>query len=161
MEWQLARLYSAFSGKLDDGGLLREYGTGQIFRLRLVALRTKAEAYFTQHCNQDLEGRFDQVCTAVKGFGDRRNEVAHGVVLPAEMFLGHGVRNINTWVLVPPYSMKRNFNEIDMPNYLYTSRELNRLFISAGILHKEIELFFNEIAKQFKYQGDRPAPEGH
>jgi hypothetical protein len=151
IEWQLARLYSAFSGKLDDGVLLREYGVGQIFRARLTALRRRAEAYFTQHCNQDLEGRFDKICTAAQGFGDRRNEVAHGVVVPAMMFptLRHRRRNIDTWVLAPPYSVSKNFNAMDVPNYLYTSRELNKLILSGGVLHNEIELFFNGIAKQF------------
>jgi hypothetical protein len=109
IEWHLARLYSAFSGKLDDGVLLREYGIGQIFRVRLAALRTKAEAYFTKHCNQDLEDRFDKICTAAKGFGDRRNEVAHGVVVPAMVFptLSNEIRNIDTLVLAPPYSREK------------------------------------------------------
>jgi hypothetical protein len=147
IEWQLARLYSAFFGKLDDGALMREYGAGQIFRLRLTALKRAAESYFMRHCNQYLEAEFDKLCMASEGFADRRNEVAHGVVVSTRIFHFFAHLPKDTWVLVPPFSEKRNFDDLNIPKYMYTSRELNVLILNGGRLHEDIDKLLNTIIR--------------
>src|SRR5262245_43821723 len=79
IEHGLSIMYAFF-----DGGpryqAMRAYGGGNIFRLRLDGLLRVASAWFVRSCNQELEGEFDRVIAACRGFSDRRNEFAHGLV---------------------------------------------------------------------------------
>lgn len=130
VEFQLSRLYSAFVGD-PDGESIQQYGTGRIFRDRLTLLEGVAAQWFIANPSQHSEGHFERLIEQARGFADRRNEIAHGIVFPVHtvsyfvsvMNLPAGVR----WALVPPYYLLRKHDERGAPVFIYTSAELNSL----------------------------------
>ena len=135
LEFELARLYTLFRGD-PDGELLLDpkgYGSGRIFQERLKILNGAAEKFFLSNPAQNFEGGFSRIVNAVLGFADRRNDVAHGTVMPLEN---------NSWVmhrfgkpkggpprqflLVPPLHVVRK-HEDGVPKYAYSSAELKTL----------------------------------
>ena len=132
VELGLSFMYSLFVGD-PTFHRMRDYGAGKIFRDRLTSLRLASDAWFIRNSNQAMEGRFDRLASAAEGFADRRNEIAHGLVVD--------VRGITFWhatmtlasprsphfLLVPPLHYLRKHDETGMPKYGYSSAELNAL----------------------------------
>ena len=115
--------------------------------MRLTALILIADAYFTRHCNQDLEAKFDNLCVASEGFADRRNEVAHEVQFKLTIFSFFIPIALITIPVLPPYSARSSFYYLNLPTYIYTSKELNKFILNGGKLHADIRLFINKIFK--------------
>lgn len=141
VEFQLSRLYSAFVGD-SDGPPIQQYGVGRIFKERLAILERSAQQWFISQPSQHAEGHFDRIVEQVRGFADRRNEVAHGIVFPVHtvsffmetMKLPSGNE---WWALVPPYHLLRKHDERGAPTYVYTRAEL---FTLAATLTKVISV---------------------
>ena len=78
---ELSHLYACFKGQPTNSlAMVREYGSGNVFRERSNRLAAAAKAFFVGHCNQTDEGEFDLLLTRCNGFAARRNDIAHGVV---------------------------------------------------------------------------------
>jgi hypothetical protein len=143
-EFELARLHSVFLGDPDGDAAISSYGKGRIFQERIRILREAAERYFSRHPNQTMEGNFERLAVAAEGFADRRNEVAHGYVLPMNKMLffmhqiGLPVSEVPLYALVPPLHTIRWHKE-GLPKYAYTSSELRtlseRLLLLLGHVH--------------------------
>jgi len=133
VEVNLARLYSALKGKLDDYATMREYGEGRIFRDRLACVRRAADQFFIRHPDQNLEAIFLGMETQVLGFADRRNDVAHGVVYPiSELRYFKKLMSLpndgkKRYALIPPLYTIRRHDERGLPLYVYARAELSRL----------------------------------
>jgi hypothetical protein len=150
IEFELGRLYSLFVGDPDGASIQQEYGAGRIFRDRLGLLRSKAPPFFVKHPCQQSEGAFDLLTTAAEGFSERRNEVAHGLVIRIDTITllrsrlrpSFGGRH---YALIPPIYCLR-FHTDGAPDYAYTSAELSvlsrRLFgLGFGLAKLRGELF--------------------
>lgn len=130
IEFRLARLYSVFIGKPNHGDAIREYGAGRIFRDRMDALKRAAETFFTRVHSQLLEGEFHELSCQVDRFADRRNEIAHGIVMQIQEIsvfqdnLDAEVRGRMQYALIPPYYLGRKHEECGAPKYAYTSAHL-------------------------------------
>jgi hypothetical protein len=149
LEFELSRLYSIFAGD-PDGEAMQTYGTGKIFRDRLVALRQLAEKHFIATPTQDLEGIFDGLANAAEGFGSRRNEVAHGIVCPVQnisFFMGHFGQHVGgkpQYLLIPPYYTVRNHQD-GLPLYSYSSIELSALTQHLLILLERVRAYRRDL----------------
>ena len=147
IEFELARLYSTFVGKPDDYSALREYGRGRIFRDRLNDTKRAADAFFVTSSGQDVEGGFLEIETYTRGFSERRNDTAHGVVFKISgLFyfadrLDPSVRNKPQFALIPMLTTIRRHDDEWFPMYAYTSRELMTLHDSLVLLSHEISEF--------------------
>jgi hypothetical protein len=116
------------------------YGDGTIFRERLKILREAACSHFVAHPDQELEGAFDEITAAVEGFANRRNDVAHSVVMPInklttfrERFDGVTVDGPKQYLLFPPLYSIRKADAEGLPSFAYSFDSLMEL---AGRLAK-------------------------
>jgi hypothetical protein len=154
-EFQLSRVYSIFVGQVDDPDAMRSgYGSGRIFQERIGNLRKAADAYFRRDPHQPLEGAFDSIAEAVVGFADRRNEVAHGIVLDVKKVsyiascMGLTDKTRPHFVLIPPLYLLRKHTELGAPSYIYTSAALKRL---AGLIlgvERNVRIYRREFLKK-------------
>lgn len=127
IESELSRLYTLFIERYNDLEALMEFGDPTIFRNRFANLATKAERYFIRHPHQLAEGQLDRVSENLIGFADRRNDIAHGVVMRVEglgYFRDHldpDVRSRANYMLLPPFhTRKKHHPEHGGPAYAYT-----------------------------------------
>jgi hypothetical protein len=130
LESTLARLYAAFCGKDQyDTEANHAYGTELNFRNRLTELQRSACRYFIKRPHQDLEGDLAWVVRYATGYSRRRNDVAHGVVRLLHMVLDPRQGFLSAepgWCLVPPHFREDKFSSPTLPDYILTSREINR-----------------------------------
>jgi hypothetical protein len=139
IEFSLSRLYSIFVGDPDGQSLVR-YGARNIFRERLKILREAANSYFVAHPDQELEGAFDEIASTVEGFANRRNDVAHCVVMPINKFTAFRDRfddvtvdGPKQYLLFPPLYLIRKADAQGLPSFAYSFDSLMEL---AGRLAK-------------------------
>lgn len=141
VEFELARLYSGFVGD-PDGDALQAYGLPRIFHDRLEHLKKAAAAHFVQRPNQYHEGASQHIQVKAEGFSFRRNEVAHGIVMPVSSlsFISQRATNQTApfFAVLPPYYTIRRHTE-GMPRYAYTRVELNDLSRKLISLVEEIQ----------------------
>jgi hypothetical protein len=132
LEFELSRTYSIFCGD-PDGPSLAEYGVGRIYRDRRTILSERAQRYFIQAPNQSLEGSLCALLRETDTLADRRNEVAHGIVM-AVSSISHFREALNLdsdaapiFLLIPPLYLIRRHDQIGRPEYSYSSAELAAL----------------------------------
>jgi hypothetical protein len=131
VETMLAHLYAALGGhSMFDAVANNAYGSELNFRNRLSTLREIGCRHFQKHSDQALEGDLAWIIRHAEGYSQRRNDVAHGVVRfidmvsdPRKTLLGSN----GEWCLVPPHFRETKFTASNMPKYVLTSREINRL----------------------------------
>lgn len=137
VELRLSMLYSAYVG-YPEGDALFQYGDGRIFRERISALRRVAEQHFVAYCSQDREAAFTALALNATDLANRRNEIAHGVVLDVTKILPEDwpakLSGEENYFLVPhAYAFRRSRG----PNfYSYSSSEIIR-FVKCA---REIEV---------------------
>jgi len=84
-------------------------------------------------CDQGLEGEFNRLCTIASGFADRRNEVAHGIVMEvgAVQFFTQrlllAMPGRKQHLVVPPYHSIRKHDFVGMPSFAYNAEQLKTL----------------------------------
>ncbi|TIX70770.1 MAG: hypothetical protein E5V25_09390 [Mesorhizobium sp.] len=151
VEFELARMYSLLVGD-PEWSKMQEYGSaGNIFRDRIGNLANVAASYFCIKPHQDHEGALDALITACKGFADRRNEVAHGMVMNVQTFmfwqekLKWAVPNVPQLLVVPPYYLLRKHDSSGMPGFGYSSVELTALTTRLRELSWSIDDFNSRV----------------
>ncbi|MFN0191597.1 MAG: hypothetical protein ACKVP5_06420 [Aestuariivirga sp.] len=128
-EWEgveigLCRIFSFFVGD-PDGEAMRTYGEPRIFRERFGKLLQAADQFFISHNNQELEGTLHQLEGEITGYADRRNEIAHGIVMPINAFsfasqiIPKMKPRTNYWALMPSYYQVRKHNQDGFPEFIY------------------------------------------
>lgn len=145
VEFGLSRIHSVFCGD-PDGEALRLYGKGRIFKERHSILSAAGDQYFVTKPNQDLEGRLVRLLRATEGFADRRNEVAHGIVMAAsniEYFrIAMKIEPTELrYALMPPYYLLRKHQPDGFPAYAYNAEKLSELHKLLSDLSLQIENF--------------------
>jgi hypothetical protein len=138
LEYVLSDLYSQLIGQHAKIAALRKYGEPRIFAERAVALKKAAEVFFIKHPNQETEATLDNLLLRTQGFSDRRNEIAHGIVSPAEWNLSASpsLKEIAGYALIPPLYTHRKLDDKNLPKYIYTAAELERFasaFLGLGL----------------------------
>jgi hypothetical protein len=145
IEFDCARLYSVFVGD-PDGEALRAYGEGKIFRDRRINLEKAAAMYFIKHIDQNLEGEFARICATAEGFAERRNEVAHGLVLSVAHIpffadkLMLAKPGEPQFLLVPPYHTIRNHVE-GLPKFAFNKAQMGFFATRMIIFGNSVALF--------------------
>ncbi|MBO6724190.1 MAG: hypothetical protein JJ911_00830 [Rhizobiaceae bacterium] len=150
IEWTLSMLYSLFVG--DHTFLsMREYGAnGNIFRDRLAGLERAADAWFVKNCNQSAEGEFNRLMVAARGFSDRRNEFAHGVVANVAPHIFWRCRLLSApepdrYLVVPPIYIVRKYDEYGLPTFGFSSFELEILHNRMQFLELDLALLMDDL----------------
>jgi hypothetical protein len=112
---------------------MRRYGAMRNFPGRLDDLAKAFDSYRIRNPDQEIEGAFDRLIEEVRKFYDRRNEVAHGVVMPISNF-HHFRRHLTNksqeppqFAVIPPYHLHRGHGPDGLPVYAYTSASLHSL----------------------------------
>jgi hypothetical protein len=139
IEFALCMIHSVFCG--DPGGeAMRLYGAKRTFPNRMDDFGSAAWDYFVRNQNQSDEGQLHALLVEVKGYVERRNEVAHGIVVRINN-LDYYRKNLSNkdeqpfqFAVVPPYHMVRSHDDDGFPLYAYTSAEL------ATLLKKMVSL---------------------
>jgi hypothetical protein len=133
VEFELSRLYTWFRGSLDDTSLMRDYGAGRIFRERAERLNAAAEKFFISQPSQEVERQFFDLLLQTKGYAERRNDIAHGMVFQID-HISHFRRRMKIkhlgqdhFAVIPPLYANRFHNEAGLPSFAYTSVEMSRL----------------------------------
>jgi hypothetical protein len=143
IEEQLSRLYSFASGRPDERETIAKYGSERIFVNRLHKLKMEASALFSKIHSQEIEGEFDSIVELLIGFSGRRNEVAHGIVRPIQIYTAFATLQdfrprTNYWALVPPSYQWKGHSINAMPPYAYGAHEL-------CILSENVEKLYGSI----------------
>lgn len=135
IEFEFARLYSIFVGDEPDGFLMREYGDPRVANRRIGELSRSANQFFIGWPHQGAEGEYTSLVATAMGFANRRNDVAHGMVMNIEniVFFQQQVPGLDRskpqFLLVPPFHILRNHDAATgMPSYAYNSAQLAELF---------------------------------
>lgn len=137
VELKLAQLYCVFVGDAPDGEALWDYGKPRIFSHRLDGLAKVAGPYFTKRHDQHLEGQFGLIYRTASGYSERRNEIAHGIVMHVgrisffidKMKLADPAKR--QYLVVPPYHSVRN-HKSGFPSWAYNRAQIT--FFATRIL---------------------------
>ncbi|MGQ0741596.1 MAG: hypothetical protein ACT4OG_04790 [Alphaproteobacteria bacterium] len=132
-EINLARLFAAVLGPTESiHPAMRAYGAVITFRGRIQMLSMAAETRFIEAPSEVVQPDFKQVISRAQDYGARRNEIAHGVVLPYQDIADENTRE--GYVLAPAVylSTKRKFlpspsllsHYKSSPSYVYSSKEV-------------------------------------
>jgi hypothetical protein len=86
IEFDLSEMFAIFTGsgrtnKRGQDPAVRAYGTVVSYRGRSELLNAAAKAFFKRNGRTRLERPFKNILKKCNGWADRRNDVAHGVVL--------------------------------------------------------------------------------
>jgi hypothetical protein len=134
-EVYLARLFAALSDlPMDAENTYKLYIDGNLnFSGRIQKIERAAEKFFKRFPNQDDEGEFAAVLARSRGFADRRNDIAHSVVVPgltawdaSKGAFDKWIRNkqLEEWWLLPPEYMAKKYTSGMRPTYAYVSANL-------------------------------------
>lgn len=147
LEFELSRLYGWLGGAPDQQESMRGYGEPYKFRERADKLKNRAEKYFQRNCNQDLEGAFYELIVRARGYSGLRNDVAHGIAFRIDeiTFFRRRIKpkllKREHYALIPPLYAYRKADQNGLPIYAYTSREMNRMFVSIQKLQYDVMRF--------------------
>lgn len=150
IEFALSHLYSLFRGGRTLEGM-REYGQGKIFRERADGLERMASGWFVRNCNQTVEGNFDNLIKATRGFSERRNEFAHGLVMNVSGFVFWRLQmrlarpEARRYIVMPPLHTLRKHDAFGMPVYGFSSCELDILHDRMLLLEVAIAQFAQSV----------------
>lgn len=151
-EGEMADLFAALVGAHPDSlPAVRAYGSVQSFRGRADMVESAAEAFFILYPNPEVEKQLTAVMVMARGFADRRNEVAHGVV--REPVWDDGKRGAGLFPAT--YSTTKNrmvipgelILRVPMPKYAYTSEEINRFNQGFHSLYLDITRVHWDVAE--------------
>ena len=163
MEFGLSQLYSLFVGDRSWYGM-REYGAnGKIFRDRMDGLARVADQWFARNCNQSIEGEFNRIVIAAKGFSERRNEFAHGLVMDVKGFyFWNDQLRLCSWeqprfLVIPAMHVVRKHDDKGMPTFGYSSYELSIMHDRIHDLEIEIAHFMNHLWPGWLHEVDKPS----
>jgi hypothetical protein len=104
----------------------RAFGSVRTSEGRLSMLSAVAETFFVRHSQPDLQAQFDSQYRSWKGYSERRNDLAHGVVRPYGPAIGMDDKLRGQFYLVPSIIDAAKWPGIsDHPAYCYTSNDVN------------------------------------
>ena len=134
IESELSHLYAIFIGKYFKPEAYDEYyDKSKTFGMRMNTLKKAASKFFVQRPSQIDEGDFSNLVDRVSGFGDRRHEIAHGIVRPYQYYAPLTEwsdpynDDPNPTCLAPPHYQRSWFGELQLPKYVYVSTQIDKM----------------------------------
>lgn len=120
---------------------LRAYGSVTSFSNRATMLEQAAEAFFHINPNPQFKERFRRLITIeCRKFSARRNEIAHGRVLAGFDKAG----GISHFLMPSLYAVKK-WDLQNIPQYLYTSKEISHFSREFDSLYHRVAALVNEM----------------
>jgi hypothetical protein len=119
VEHDLAKMFAEFTGCSDAFGpepAMRAYGTIVSFRGRADMVAAAAQAYFLRDTNEELEEGFKNILKAARGWADRRNDVAHSIILGLDA---------GNYLVPSLYNTKKYPISASHAAYAYSSKEID------------------------------------
>jgi len=148
IEIELSHLYAIFIGKyFKPEAYDQYYDKSKTLNMRLKTLEDAAKNYFIKHPNQVNESDFSDLAIRVKGFSERRHEIAHGVVRPYHRYAFMTEwsdpydKDTSRTCLVPPHYQRDWIGDMQLPVYVYASPEIDALSQKLIVLLREIIFF--------------------
>lgn len=159
MEGEFAHLYSTVScGTAYDEKANREYGKGSIFAVRLRGLERMACRYFKKNSSQEREGKFLEIVSLATGYSERRNDIAHGRARFMHWILNpHSRKTLLTaehplkWCVIPAHFKGDKFSADNKPEYILTSREINRFAKAFWDIAQKTSALIHEIEQPMHF----------
>ena len=149
VEFGLSEIHCALRGDLQFSSM-GDYGRGgNIFRERISGLARTAEAYFHRVPHQAAEGDLDRLISEVVGFSDRRNEVAHSIVMDVQSvryfqaIMPEAARGVPQFLAMPPIYHHRRMTDEGLPAFAYSTVELQRLCDAIFVIEASIDDYIN------------------
>jgi hypothetical protein len=132
IESELSHLYAIFIGQYFKHEAYDEYfEKTRNFNMRLKAIEESGAKFFL---NQKTEIEFHALITKIRGFSERRHEVAHGIVRPYYVYAmltewsdPFDQDRTRTCVVPPHYQRNWHDEKTKIPIYVYTSIQIDRI----------------------------------
>jgi hypothetical protein len=145
LEIEFCALMAAFKGLARLDVLAVEEYFRNTFQSRSEVLDAAAERYFETAPNQAKEGRFKHLVCKARELAEKRNQIAHGVlIIIRESAEDH--RSLE-FAWVPATYDRRKMDEKLLPKYCYTSTEIRAFgndFQSLMVEVMEFTLFLSD-----------------
>jgi len=119
--------------------------------IALFGLARVADAWFTRDPNQEMEGEFKRIVVTARGFSERRNEFAHGVVMDVSGFIFWRLQmsfhqpELPRFIIMPQLYVFNKHDAFGMPTFGYGSYELGLLTERMTDLDLDIAVFMDRL----------------
>jgi hypothetical protein len=147
IELNFARIYSVFVGQGSRGKAIQDYGGPRIFRDRRNELQKVSDAYFVNCPDQTKESELARLLDIASRYSERRNEVAHGIVMEVQTLkyfasrMPFSPRGVPQNLVVPPFYTVRNHRDDGMPKYAFSRHQMIVLSKNMYKFNEEIVTF--------------------
>lgn len=126
MEFEFARLFSAFHGEADGDALLA-YGAPGTLKQRIAKLYAVASSYFSVCPDHGIEALFIAICNEAESLARPAAEIGRGIVVETGLAVtGSAQAGVTRYAVLPAHHELDN-KPAGLASYAYASRELNGL----------------------------------
>jgi len=122
LQFSLSFLFAACSGAAFAYPVMRAFGQSMLVTAKLDMIQYAAEASLSNANVKGILTRVTDLVKAVRGYNDRRNDIAHGVV---QIF------TTSSHYLIPTAGTSRKYpvyagTQMPAPDYCWTAAQINR-----------------------------------
>jgi hypothetical protein len=140
LQFSLAFLFAACSGAAFPYPVMRAFGQSMLVTAKLDMIQYAADASLASH--KDLLARVTDLVKLVRGYNDRRNDIAHGVV---QIFTTSSHYLIPTAGTSRKYPVYAGGGEIPLPEYCWTAAQIDRYAKAFARLNADCGLLSDEV----------------
>jgi hypothetical protein len=143
VEFDLADIFAVFAGarvtnEIGSEPAARAYGTIVSYRTRCDVLAAAAKAFFKRNPGTRLERPFRNLLKKCDGWANRRNDVAHGLVLRVQIIPGY--------CLYPtPYNAKKYPLDSQDAVFIYRASQIRKFVTSIRKLRRQSRNFLSRL----------------
>jgi hypothetical protein len=159
-ETELGRLFARFmAGEYPSPAADMAFGAMRAFEGRLQVLRSSGQAFF-DYRPHDKEDRkiLDEILKMGQRFCERRNEIAHGVVLPYQPINVSICDEAQGFCLFPSHYDSHRRDTSYKPSFCYSSAELNAYSCEFRKLADPVHALANKIIERARARRGRVRP---
>jgi hypothetical protein len=152
LEMSIVGLFDTLIGvALDSHASHRAYGAVTIWNIRRDMLRAAAEAYFLEFPNPPLAKEIADTVNLVDRYAARRNDIAHGIVLPYDEIYGAPLPlgGFRGWLLFPALTstkaMRLPFRD---PKYAFSAEYIRACGQNFRNISPSVEGLINKVSQR-------------
>lgn len=142
VEHDLADMFAIFTGSVrglvNDDPAIRAYGTIISYKQRIQVLEAAAKAYFARNKRSGLERSFKILLKKCNGWSDRRNDIAHGIVLRLPDY------NYRLWPAL--YNSKKYPLNTNGPVFIYRASQIRSFNTAFRRLGRQSSKFVSKLS---------------
>lgn len=145
IETDLAAMFAVFTGATswkETAPALRAYGSIISYRARREALTAAARAFFRVHRMARIERSFKVALKKCDGWSDRRNDLAHGLVLRVTSIAP------GYFLWPTPYNTRKYPIETSEPAFCYRASQIRKIAYSF----KKVRQQTNKLARRLEHE---------